>query len=157
MIRQNLQRIAEKINARHSFPKEFKLKVVNFFYDHDKNCNQTAAHFKVDRKRVGILFIEISTFIIFFIEIPTFTKFFVHITFDASYLHFLIKSHNRNIFAHNCEVIPFRSFQVRTWVQRIGKMQAAKTNTRSGRRGCQAVHPYMEEKLYNACIAIRHQ
>ena len=56
--------MAEKINTRRSFTKEFKLKVVQFFYDHDKNYNQTATHFKVDRKQVGILFIEIPTFII---------------------------------------------------------------------------------------------
>ena len=59
--------MAAKINTRRSFTKEFKLKVVQFFYDHDKNCNQTATHFKVDRKQVGILFIEIPTFIILFI------------------------------------------------------------------------------------------
>ena len=59
--------MAAEINTRRSFTKEFKLKVVQFFYDHDKNCNQTATHFKVDRKQVGILFIEIPTFIILFI------------------------------------------------------------------------------------------
>ena len=59
--------MAEKINTRRSFTKEFKLKVVQFFYDHDKNCNQTATHVKVDRKQVGILFIEILAFIILFI------------------------------------------------------------------------------------------
>ena len=59
--------MAEKINTRRSFIKEFKLKVVQFFYEHDKNCNQTGTHFKVDGKQVGILFIEISTFIILFI------------------------------------------------------------------------------------------
>ena len=64
--------MAEKINTRRSFTKEFKLKVVQFFYDHDKNCNQTATHFKVDRKQVGILFIEIPTFIILFIPLLLF-------------------------------------------------------------------------------------
>ena len=59
--------MAEKINTRRSFTKEFKLKVVQFFYDHDKNSNQTARNFKVDRKQVGILFIEIPTFILLFI------------------------------------------------------------------------------------------
>ena len=59
--------MAAKINTRRSFTKEFKLKVVQFFYDHGKNCNQTATHFGVDRKQVGILFIEISTFIIIII------------------------------------------------------------------------------------------
>ena len=59
--------MTEKINTRRSFTKEFKFKVVQFFYDHDKNCKQTATHFKVDRKQVGILFIEILTFIILFI------------------------------------------------------------------------------------------
>ena len=64
MIRQNSQRLVEKINTTRSFTKKFKLKVVHFFYDHDKNCNQTATHFKVDRKQVGIPFIEILAFII---------------------------------------------------------------------------------------------
>ena len=64
--------MAGKINTRHSFTKEFKLKVVQFFYDHDKNCNQTATHFKVDKKKVGILFIEIPTFIILFILLLVF-------------------------------------------------------------------------------------
>ena len=59
--------MAEKINTRRSFTKEFKRKVVQFFYDQDKNCNRTATHFKVDRKQVGIFFIEIPTFIILFI------------------------------------------------------------------------------------------
>ena len=58
--------MAEKINTRRSFTKELKLKVVQFFYDHDKNCNQTATHFKVDRKEVGILFIKIPTFVMLF-------------------------------------------------------------------------------------------
>ena len=57
MIRQNSQRMAEKINTRCSCTKEFKLKVVQYFYDLDKNCNQTAKHFKMDRKQVGTLFI----------------------------------------------------------------------------------------------------
>ena len=30
-------------------------------------------------------------------------------------------------------------------------------NARSVRRGCQAAHASMEEKLYNECIAKRHQ
>ena len=64
MIRQISQRLVEKINTTRSFTKKFKLKVVQFFYDHDKNCNQTATHFKVDRKQVGIPFIEILAFII---------------------------------------------------------------------------------------------
>ena len=61
--------MAEKIHTRRSFTKESKLKVVQFFYENDKNCNQTATNFKVDRKQVGIgiLFIEIPTFIILFI------------------------------------------------------------------------------------------
>ena len=59
--------MAGKINTRRSFTKEFKLKVVQFFYDHDNNWNQTATHFKVDRKQVGIIFIEIATFIILLI------------------------------------------------------------------------------------------
>ena len=42
--------MAEKLNTRRSFTKEFKLKVAQFFYDHDKNCSQTAAHFKEDKK-----------------------------------------------------------------------------------------------------------
>ena len=58
--------MAEKINTGRSFTKEFKLKVVQLIYDHDKNCNQTGTHFKVDRKQVGILFIEIPTFILLF-------------------------------------------------------------------------------------------
>ena len=37
-------RITEKIKSRCSFTKEFKLKVAQYFYDHDKNCNQTATH-----------------------------------------------------------------------------------------------------------------
>ena len=49
--------MAEKINTRCSCTKEFKLKVVQYFYDLDKNCNQTAKHFKMDRKQVGTLFI----------------------------------------------------------------------------------------------------
>ena len=64
--------MAEKINTRRSFTKELKLKVVQFFYDHDKNCNQTATHFKVDRKEVGILFIKIPTFIMLFILLLVF-------------------------------------------------------------------------------------
>ena len=64
MKRSNSQRIAEEINTRRSFTKEFKFKVVQFFYDHVKNCNQTVKNFKVDRKQVGVLFIEIPTFII---------------------------------------------------------------------------------------------
>ena len=60
--------MAEKINTRRSFTKELKLKVVQYFYDHDQNCDQTATHFKLDRKQVvGILFIEIPTFTILFI------------------------------------------------------------------------------------------
>ena len=59
--------MAEKVNTRRSFTKEFKLKVVQFFYDYDKICNQTATHFKVNRKQVGIPFIEIPTFIILYI------------------------------------------------------------------------------------------
>ena len=59
--------MAEKINTGRSFTKGFKHKVVQFFFDHDKNCNQTATHFKVDKKQVGTLFIEIPTFIILFI------------------------------------------------------------------------------------------
>ena len=82
--------MAEKINTRCSFTKEFKLKVVQFFYDHDKNCNQTATHFKVDRKQVGILFIEIPTFIILFYCCCS--KFCVHIAFHALYSYFLIES-----------------------------------------------------------------
>ena len=45
MIYYNSQGKAEKINTRHSFTKESKLKVVQFFYNHDKNCNQTATYF----------------------------------------------------------------------------------------------------------------
>ena len=56
--------MVENINTTRSFTKEFKLKVVQFFYDHDKNCNQTATHFKVDRKQVGIPFIVIPIFIV---------------------------------------------------------------------------------------------
>ena len=41
MIGQNSQRMAEKINTRRSFTTEFKFKVAQFFYDHDKNCTQT--------------------------------------------------------------------------------------------------------------------
>ena len=59
--------MAKKVNTRRSFSREFKLKVVQFVYDHDKNCNQTATHFKVDRKQDGILFIAIPTFTISFI------------------------------------------------------------------------------------------
>ena len=59
--------MAENINTRRSFTKEFKLKVTQFFYGHDKNCNQSATDLKVDRKQLGILFIEIPTFIILFI------------------------------------------------------------------------------------------
>ena len=70
--------MAEKINTRRSFTKEFKLKVVQFFYDHDKNCNQTATHFKVDRKQVGVLFIEIPTFIIVFILLLLFQILYPH-------------------------------------------------------------------------------
>ena len=69
--------MAEKINTRRSFTKEFKLKVVHFFYDYDKNCNQTATHFIVDGKQVGILFIEIPTVIILFILL-------LHFAFHAS-------------------------------------------------------------------------
>ena len=78
MIRQNSQRMAEKINTRRSFTKEFKLKVVQFFYDHGKNCNQTVTHFKVDRKQVGILFIEIPSFIILFILLLLFQILCLH-------------------------------------------------------------------------------
>ena len=49
--------MAEKINTRRSFTKEFKLKVVQFFHEHDKICNQTATNFKVDRKQVGIPYV----------------------------------------------------------------------------------------------------
>ena len=56
MIKQNSQKMTEKINARCSLTKEFKLKVVQFFQDHDKSCNQTATHLKVDRKQVGTPF-----------------------------------------------------------------------------------------------------
>ena len=59
--------MAENINTRRSFTKEFKLQVAQFFYGHDKNCNQSATHLKVDRKQLGILSIEIPTFIILFI------------------------------------------------------------------------------------------
>ena len=41
--------------------------MVQFFYDHDKNCNETATHFKVDRKQVGTLFVKSPTFIILFV------------------------------------------------------------------------------------------
>ena len=64
--------MAEKINTRRSFTEEFKLKVVQFFYNHDKNCNQTATHFKVDRKQVGIRFIEIPTLTILFLLLSLF-------------------------------------------------------------------------------------
>ena len=64
--------MAEKINARRSFTKEFKLKVVQYFYDHDNNCNQAATQIKVDRKQVGILFIGIPIFIILFISLLLF-------------------------------------------------------------------------------------
>ena len=37
------------------------------------------------------------------------------------------------------------------------KIQALKTNARSGRRERQAAHASIEEKLYNECIAMRHQ
>ena len=39
----------------------------------------------------------------------------------------------------------------------IEKIHALKTNAPSGRRGRQAAHASIEEKLYNECIAIRHQ
>ena len=39
-----IQRMAEEINTRRLFTKEFKLKVVQSFCNHDKNCNQTATH-----------------------------------------------------------------------------------------------------------------
>ena len=70
---------------------------------------------------------------------------------------FLLNPSNSNFFAHNCDVIPFRSFYVRTWVPQIEKIQALKTNAQSGIWGCQALHAAMEEKLYNECIAMRHQ
>ena len=70
--------MTEKINTRRSFTKEFKLKVVQFFYVHDKNCNQTATHFKVDRKQLGILFIETPTFIILFISLLLFQILCLH-------------------------------------------------------------------------------
>ena len=62
----------EFAKSGRALTKEFKLKVVQFFYDHGKNYNQTATHFKVDRKQVGILFIEIPTFIILFISLLLF-------------------------------------------------------------------------------------
>ena len=70
---------------------------------------------------------------------------------------FLLNLSNSNVFAHNCYVIPFRFLQVRTWIRQIEKIQALKTNAQSGRRGRQAVHASMEEKLYKECIAMRHQ
>ena len=73
--------MAEKINTRRSLTKEFKLKVVQFFYDHDMNCNQTATHFKVERKQVGIVFILPFSFYLFYC---CYSKFFVHIAFHAS-------------------------------------------------------------------------
>ena len=59
--------MAGKINARLSITKEFELKVLQFFYDYDKNCNQSTTHFKVARNQVGILLIEIPTLIILFV------------------------------------------------------------------------------------------
>ena len=57
--------MAKEINTRRSFTKEFEFKMVQLFYDHDKNCNQTVKHFKVDREQVGVLFIEVPTFIFY--------------------------------------------------------------------------------------------
>ena len=70
--------MAEKINTRRSFTKAFKLKVVQSFYDHGKNCNQTVTHFEAGRKQVGILFIEIPTFIILFILLLLFEILYPH-------------------------------------------------------------------------------
>ena len=70
---------------------------------------------------------------------------------------FLLNLSSSNFFGHNCYVIPFRSLQVRTWIRQIEKIQALKTNAQSGRRGRQAAHASMEEKLYNECIEMRHQ
>ena len=70
--------MTEKINTRRSFTKEFKPKVVQFFYDHDKNCNQTATHFTMERKQLGILFIEVPTFIILFILLLLFQILYLH-------------------------------------------------------------------------------
>ena len=57
---------------------------------------------------------------------------------------FLLNPCNTNVFAHNCDAIPFRSFQVRT-------------NPRSGRRERQPAHASMEEKLHHECLVMRHQ
>ena len=70
---------------------------------------------------------------------------------------FLLNPCNTDVFAHNCDAIPFRSFQVRTRVRQIEKIQALKTNARSGRRERQPAHASMEEKLHNECLAMRHQ
>ena len=100
--------MAEKINTIRSLTKELKLKVAQFFYDRDKNCNQTATHFKVWRKQVGIVFILLLSFYLFY---SCYYKFFVHIAFHASYWTFLLNPSNNNFFAHNCDVYHFRLFR----------------------------------------------
>ena len=88
--------MAEKINTRRSFTKEVKLKVVQFFYNHDINCNQTPTYFKLNRKQVRILFIEIST-LSFYLFYCCHTKFFVHVAFHALHSDFLLNPSNSNL------------------------------------------------------------
>ena len=95
-------RMAEKISTRCSCTIEFKFKVVQFFDNHGKICNQTATHFKVNRKQVGILFTETLSFIILFILLLLFQILRAHI--------FLSNPSNSKFFAHTFDVIPFRSF-----------------------------------------------